>query len=445
MMILKRQLSWMLMLGIIVGPTAVGIFPLFPTVVVQAALVALCLYAFSSSGSSTRTKRSVLALLSICFAITIGDLLGRPVLFVMLEDRPRDVFAHTVPELPLIYRFTPNVNLKGATFGDLAAMSGKKDWREPRVVEFQTDAFGFRNASLANDQPLDLIVLGDSYGVGDGTSQEKTWPRLLATEQHLAVYNLSMDGASPWQEYVNLLLEGEKLKTRDGATVLWLLFTGNDLIDPCYPAFKPADLPWLHRLGSFLNRIRTFRFHSPLRRILFLRGQHSDRDDVVARTLPDGRTILFNRAYAQLAVLSLDEVVHHKNYENVRSSLAAMKRLTDERHLKLVVAVAPSKEEVYDWVLNQQEHAPAGNNAATKISGFAMAMKNLSEENGIAFLDLKPALVEAARNAYQQSGELLWWRDDTHWNEAGHRAAATILYEKFLQPAPSRAVAVTAH
>jgi hypothetical protein len=441
---LKRLVLWSALAATIVGPTAVGIFPIFPAIVIQAGLFVFCVYAFSSSHATIRTKRLGMALVSICLAMTLSDLVARPLLFRMLEYRPRELFAHTEPELPMIYRFAPNVNFKGVTFGDLAALSGQKAWRVPREITFQTDGLGFRNTPAQNQKPFDLIVVGDSYGVGDGTTQDKTWPNLLAGEQHLAVYDLSMDGAGPSQEYVNFLVEHEKLETKDGAVVLWLLFTGNDLSDPCYPAFSRAELPWLHPLGSLLNRIRTFRFHSPLRRLLFLRGQHSDRDDVVARTLPDGRTMLFNQAYAQLAELPLDGVIHHENYSNVKATFAAMKKLSDERRLRLVIAVAPSKEEVYDWVLYRRQ-SPSTSNASTNNSGFADAMKNLSEEDGIAFLDLKPALVEAARNAYRESGQLLWWTDDTHWNEAGHRAVATILYRKFLQPLPPRIDANAVH
>jgi lysophospholipase L1-like esterase len=52
---------------------------------------------------------------------------------------------------------------------------------------------------------------------------------------------------------------------------------------------------------------------------------------------------------------------------------------------------------------------------------------------GIAFCDLKPDLVTAARTAYAQTGALVWWPDDTHWNEAGHRAAADAVYEHLLR------------
>jgi hypothetical protein len=40
-----------------------------------------------------------------------------------------------------------------------------------------------------------------------------------------------------------------------------------------------------------------------------------------------------------------------------------------------------------------------------------------------AFLDLKTALFEAAREAWPR-GQYLCWRDDTHWSGPGHVVAA---------------------
>lgn len=411
------------------SPLADGVFPILPTAVILGGVFALSIYAFHNPG--VVIKRIALAAVSICIAITIADVMARPLLSTV-EERPTTVFAHPLPDLLKVYRFNKSLDFRGSTFGDLAALSGKKEWREQRELVFQTDYFGFRNRpDPGNYDSLDLIILGDSYGVGDGTSQEKTWPSILSQQYGLNLYNLSMDGASPWEEYINYLLEADRLKTREGTTLLWLLFTGNDLIDPCYPAFKRNELPRLGALGKLIHKFETYRYDSPLRRVLFLRGQHSDRDDVMARSLPDGRTILFDQAYARLAALSLDEVMRHANYENVKNTFAAMKHLTDERHLRLVVAVAPSKEEVYDWVLNQRS---PWSSRSTDASGFAAAIKNLTEANGITFLDLKTPLVDVARKSHEQSGELLWWRDDTHWNEAGHRAVASILYENLLRP-----------
>ena len=64
-------------------------------------------------------------------------------------------------------------------------------------------------------------------------------------------------------------------------------------------------------------------------------------------------------------------------------------------------------------------------------SGFSAVLHGLCEQHGFPFLDLKPTLVEASRQDYEKSGALLWWRDDTHWNGDGQRAAAATIYNTY--------------
>jgi hypothetical protein len=130
---------------------------------------------------------------------------------------------------------------------------------------FVTDRFGFRNDGVLG-APLDVIVLGDSFGVGTGTTQDKTWSALLSREHGLAVYNLSVSDMGPWAEYTNLTIEIDRLKVKDhGTVVIWNLYTGNDLQDPCYPVFDKRELPWRGGVFTdFKDRVRDFRGRSPL-------------------------------------------------------------------------------------------------------------------------------------------------------------------------------------
>lgn len=65
-----------------------------------------------------------------------------------------------------------------------------------------------------------------------------------------AVYNLSVSGEGHQQQYANLLLEGQRLNTREGACVLWLIFAGNDLDELDYPELEtPSPRAWGCLLG----------------------------------------------------------------------------------------------------------------------------------------------------------------------------------------------------
>jgi hypothetical protein len=120
--------------------------------------------------------------------------------------------------------------------------------------------------------------------------------------------------------------------------------------------------------------------------------------------------------------------MRHPNFESLKATLGAMERLAGERQLTVAVALAPSKEEVYSWVLDGAPPWSAGE----EPSGFSAVLHGLCAQHGFRLLDLKPALVEASRRAYEKSGALLWWRDDTHWNGDGQRAAVAV-YENLLR------------
>ena len=77
------------------------------------------------------------------------------------------------------------------------------------------------------------------------------------------------------------------------------------------------------------------------------------------------------------------------------------------------------------------DRAPAWS-TASRESGFAATLRCLSAAKGFRFLDLGPAMVQASRRSYEESGALLWWRDDTHWNGNGQRVAAAAIRERLL-------------
>jgi hypothetical protein len=417
---------WVLFGVIAFLPFAVGAFDIFPYAAAAVALVVFAVYAFSHA-RRRRLKQISLSLLSVCAAVALFDLGARPVLLYLSNVRPAERYIYRWPPLPQLQRYAPGVNFVGETYGDLAAVGGRPEWREWHRIRFVTDQFGFRNEPLpagSAARQLDLIVLGDSFGVAAATTQEETLSSILARDYGLAVYNLSISREGPQQQYANLLLEGQRLNPRKGASVLWLIFAGNDL-DDSYPPELENPRPAAPGLFALVAaRVADFRNRSPVRRLL----SGNDSKSVIERQIAGGRRMLFNSYYAQRRWRTAEEIVGHPNFAHLQRTLTAMRKLAGERSLQVSVVLVPSKEEVYSWVL---DGAPARPSIAGP-SAFSQILRGLCDQHGFRFLDLKPALWEDARRENETSGSLLWWPDDSHWNGLGQRSAARAIHQNLL-------------
>jgi SGNH hydrolase-like domain, acetyltransferase AlgX len=333
------------------------------------------------------------------------------------------MFMYRWAPMPALWRYKPNVFFDGIVYGDLAT----RDYRERRREVFQTDSYGFRNTPAqeleAREGRVDLILLGDSFGVGPGTTQEKTWGALFENKYGLHTYNLSMAGSGPWHELMNLKIACQRLRCGSQTTVLWALFAGNDLQDEIFDSLQPSlSENWVQELTV---AIATFRNMSPIRNVwgLVLQRSHPSKQSVITRDLPDGKKLIFRPRYADAVRLSLDQVRQHPHYHQLVAVLGEMRRFSETQHFSVIVVVAPAKEEIYSSILGGGGEPDAG-----QTSGFAKAIEELCRQSGQPYLDLTPFFVSEAKKELP-AGRLLWWSDDTHWNEEGNEFAAAVVHD----------------
>lgn len=394
-------------------------------------LVPVAWFLVASRGRD-HAERALLLLVSLCLTLTVCDIILRPVLGARLHYSPMNQHQRRLPMLPILGRWDAMVEFSGSVYGDLAAMTGDPALREPRRVEFRTDALGFRNDAVPN--PVDLIVLGDSFAAGVGVTQTGTFAHTLAARYGLSAYNLSYPGG-PYDQYINFSLESPKLNIAPGAQLVWTLYTGNDLEDPGGETWEIAALPWRTGFSTMLVDYRTFRNRSPLRQIwVALRTRWGGiSKDVRNRSLPDGRPVLFYGPQELWGDRSRAEVERHPNFPKLLTTFRAMKDVTDRLGLRVTVVILPTKGEVYPWLLEPQ----AGMGAATP-SGFAEAVMGACEQVALHCWDSKSYLLEEARRLFDASQELLWWRDDTHMNEMGHQAIASFVGQEIWEKSEPR-------
>jgi hypothetical protein len=423
-----------LLAAVVAGPLMVGV-PLHagegvPALLVGAMLGSLpCALWFLSRSGSVWARRTVLVVVSCFLAVVFADLVARG----FVSDSNLVSQSAPWPPMPLVQRFAPNVRFEGIIYGEASLPASMAAYREYHAFRFYTDRFGFRNENVPQ-APLDIIALGDSFAAGAGTTQEQTWSVILGRSFGLRVYNLAVGGSGPWGHYVNLMLEADRLKTRPyGTVVIWMLFPGTNLEVPCYPIFAKEQLPWRSRLGRLADAFKAFRGRSPLGNALATRGMLQAPGDVGrANTFLDGTYILFKDEYAREATFTLDGVRRHPTFNCIKQTVSAMAHFAAVKGLTVALVAVPSKDEVYSWVrLGARPWS-----TPSDPSGFASAVRQVARENDMPFLDLKPFLVEASKRVFRESGRLIYWRDDSHWNADGNLEVARILY-KFYSSLPA--------
>jgi hypothetical protein len=88
---------------------------------------------------------------------------------------------------------------------------------------------------------------------------------------------------------------------------------------------------------------------------------------------------------------------------------------------------------VYPWLF-----MPHGVVAVFTQSGFAEAVIGACERVALLCWDSKLYLLKEARRLFDASGELLWWRDDTHINGMGYQAIASFVGQEIWEKSQPR-------
>jgi hypothetical protein len=107
----------------------------------------------------------------------------------------------------------------------------------------------------------------------------------------------------------------------------------------------------------------------------------------------------------------------------MRRAFQSLAEFVKSKGFILNCVVVPVKPRVYEWVLHDKEPWSSD----TFQSPFAQYVNELCTINDVTFTDLTPILIRESRAAYDKSADLLYWRDDTHWNDEGQAIAATVI------------------
>ena len=392
--------------------------------------IVLSLFPTRSQAMDRILQNGLISITAISLSVVAVDLILRPTFAHKLHYSPMNITSHKLPELPIVGRWDANLHIDTEGYGDLAAMVGEPAVRELRNIVFRTDAYGFRN--MPDSHPIDVLILGDSFPAGGGTTQEEIFSRVLETAYGVHTYNLAFPGG-PYEQFINFAIEWPRLKVSAEPRMVWTFYTGNDMDDDGGEVWDLAQLPWQQGFSAWRVSFKSYRSESPLRQLfeairMRMRGMPKY---VMTRSLQDGRPVLFLEGQENWGKASRQVVQQHPSYTKIMRTMTAMRELITERHVQLTVLILPTKGEVYRWLLDAREPQHEDHNT----SGFGEAILEACTNTGLVCIDMKPFLISEAEQLYKREGKLLWWRDDTHIGKDGHAAIAAYIAGSVLHKA----------
>lgn len=297
--------------------------------------------------------------------------------------------------------------------GDLLAIDPMFDrsLAVPREVRFYTDDLGFRNERPFSDQKL--LVVGDSFVAGDGSSQEDTITTRLTAEQQIPAYNLGFQ-AGPFG-YAERI-EWARQQFPSSACVVLLMFEGNDfqLVDPAELRSRQAVPQGLQDvIKGYIHLVRDRFILSKVVYGLITRAQeimNQRSGDAKVEAAPrsfvgtlHGEPMGFLAGYA--------EVTRRASFDDHGFIRDMLLRAPPD-----MIFFVPEKFRIYGPLLDRDGPAELPHSQWQYLS-------TVAAELGIDAFDLTPAL-SANSAELLKSGELTYWRDDTHWNGQGTSIAA---------------------
>jgi lysophospholipase L1-like esterase len=338
----------------------------------------------------------------------------------------------------------------------------------PRRFPFRTDAEGFRNAAVRD--PIAVAALGDSFTDAMTLPVAEAWPARLEARLGMPVQNYGTATFGPQQE--QRALEDFALRHRPQAVVV-AFFAGNDIFNAeTFDEFerspehtRPRPPGW--RIKDVVARFDELYLVSLMRAAAEAGSEkwgssdpaRADEEPIgglepssAPRSPPSfdrgmftvpagGRTmrVALMPPYLNTLRFSALDLRARRGWELTRRSFEKMHELSRAGGAELVVMFIPFKSQVYLPLLRRSFPRPELERAlafyfrgtGTKVDVEAMEAHRLAQnelmstfcaERGIAFLDLTPVL-----EASVDSGRNVYFPDDSHWNAAGHDAAAAAL------------------
>ena len=321
--------------------------------------------------------------------------------------------------------FAPNFRYANdRAFGDLANIGNLPSFRRYHREVFTTDEFGFRNSpGSGTGKPPAVIVVGDSFVVGSGVSDQDTLSAQLSYLTGKTVYNGGTDRGR-WATTKALI---DSLRMRNGL-IVWEFSEG--FIVPASiqleTKVRTGTSRWYASQNTgrseFLRRYRQwaddFLAYSPLS-VGIERALLRVQDDVWLPNPSRGAVFVNHLNNGDSMLFSPSEVEAFYPQQEYSAYFSEVNALVHETGNELLVVLVPDKYSVYHPLLRNAAPSPESQSH----------LGHLEEDlfrSTIPVLNLTSALrLQAAEGL--QNREYDYFIDDTHWNRLGIQVAASAI------------------
>jgi hypothetical protein len=398
---------------------------------------------------------AVLSFLAVDIGYTIVENLGRPTIITRSGlglpcFNDNDLLPRRFYPTERNFRvYSPNWSDSGRVCGS-PPVRGAASVREVREQLYSTDENGFRETT-----PLEqarIFALGDSFTFGHTTHQDKIWPEVLERLIARPVYNLGISETGPRSQLMLLewllqtknrdrekwMLEAKGVepeqwtlfkKDMEIDRLLWMIYEENDLEDSYETLHDPLpvvpqqrgyaraiqntivahllELPWVLKEESVINRLRTGN-------IKLASARHRP-EAAIYRSAQFGQHYFYLPGIKRLGN-SRDYVVNHPNRTILDQTFKDMRTLAESEGFDVTVLLAPSSGRLYGKSFDNFPPISEERHFINYVSGLAQSM-------GFETVDLYLLMQPYAQE------ELLYWRDDVHWNERGNQVVGELVAE----------------
>jgi hypothetical protein len=307
---------------------------------------------------------------------------------------------------------------------------------ELRGISYAIDEHGFRETT-----PMDqahIFALGDSYTFGVDTDQSKVWVEQLEQELGEPTYNLGISGSSP-QEQLALLkytLETNP-DTMEIRHLIWMIFENNalndGLLNPQPEQVRQRDSTPGRFDGTIVQTLNAVPFMIKNQSVINRWLTRNDTVDAAGALdnspayIVDGVRLLyplyhsakfgyrlFDPSYIAGGAKPESYVLTHPDLPNLHQSFEELASLGETHGFKVTIVITPTPPRLYAPYYEDFPYI-------TEEPYFINYLAQLSTDQGFDVINLYPLLQPYA------SEELLFWRDDSHFDNRGNEIVAELI------------------